>query len=134
MLYDFSVYLASGLGTIFGRFNLPAFNLPFCVAAFMFLGALSVSQPNEYFPLQSQMPSNDTLYNRDIEWEKVKNAVIRIFRGLKQLYVLSQFKAQSWCFEFPDRSEFRCAPFDSIAAKQNEHPIVQSLNLCEILR
>ena len=71
-----SVYLASGLGSIFGRFNLPAFNLPFNVAAFMFLAAVRYSSPhsNAHFPLKPGSPlmPNETFQEADLDWAKVQ--------------------------------------------------------------
>ncbi len=76
MLLLFSVYLAAGLGSIFSHFNLPAFNLPFIVAAFTFLGAVHYSSPNDHFALKSAAPllPNETFREADIEWEKVRIA------------------------------------------------------------
>ena len=39
-LFFFSVYVNSGLGSIFSAFNLPAFNMPFNLTMFVFLGAI----------------------------------------------------------------------------------------------
>ena len=69
------MYLASGLGYVFGRFNLPAFNLPFNVATFMFLAAVKYSSPhnNAHFPLKPGSPlmRNETFQEADLDWEKV---------------------------------------------------------------
>lgn len=47
LLAVISVYVNSGLGTIFSVFNLPAFNMPFNLTIFVFLGALGAG--NSHF-------------------------------------------------------------------------------------
>ncbi len=81
----YRVYLASGLGKIFSIWNLPAFNLPFNVAAFAFLAAIKYtsydSTPNAHFHIISGIAllENETFEQADLEWAKVMMSFLTTF-------------------------------------------------------
>ena len=71
----FSVYVASGLGAIFSRCNLPALNLPFVLTTFLFLASVNATRgPNDHFPTKvgASLGVNETFANSDIKWDKVR--------------------------------------------------------------
>ncbi|CAH1789237.1 unnamed protein product [Owenia fusiformis] len=68
-----SVYVNSGLGGIFSSWNIPAFNLPFCLVAFVFLAALPPNNPN--FPPRIKAAPNETFAQASIDWGQIFLAI-----------------------------------------------------------
>ena len=71
--FSYSVFLASGLGTLFGKVGLPAFNLPFVVAAFTFIAAAGYTSDNPHFPMKKGSPPGDFDIDQ-VHWGKVRPA------------------------------------------------------------
>ncbi|XP_064648377.1 urea transporter 2-like [Lineus longissimus] len=74
-----SVYVASGLGTLFGKFNLPALNLPFNLVIFIFLAAVGTNNP--HFDT-SPPAANVTSLNWGQIWLAIPNSMGQIYGSM----------------------------------------------------